>query len=66
MGFNRLVFRKIRTFRRNASTLACSLILHAILLGLLFDPEDGGDMFLRIVRLFPNCMVLEPLRPFAL
>jgi hypothetical protein len=29
------------------------------LLGLLFDPEDRGDMFLRNVRLSPNNMALQ-------
>jgi hypothetical protein len=30
---------------------------------LLFDPEDGGDMFLQIVRLSANCMTLQRRRP---
>jgi hypothetical protein len=34
------------------------------LLGLLFDAEAGGDMFLEHVGLFPNCMVIQPRRPF--
>jgi hypothetical protein len=31
-------------------------------LGLLFDPKNGGDMFLKNVRLSPNCVVLQPRR----
>jgi hypothetical protein len=30
------------------------------LLGLIFDPDDGGDIFLRNVAPSPNCMALEP------
>jgi hypothetical protein len=30
------------------------------LLGLLFDPEDSGDMFLKNVWLSPNYMALQP------
>jgi hypothetical protein len=29
------------------------------LLGLLFEPEDGGDIFLRNAELFPYFMVLH-------
>jgi hypothetical protein len=29
---------------------ACSLLPAAFLLGLLFNPEDGGDVFLKNVR----------------
>jgi hypothetical protein len=32
----------------------------AFLLRLLFDPEDGGDMFLRNVALSPNYTALQP------
>jgi hypothetical protein len=34
----------------------------ASLLGLLFNPENGGDIFLRIVRLSPKYMALQPRR----
>jgi hypothetical protein len=30
------------------------------LLSLLFETEDGGDIFLRIVELCPNYTVLQP------
>jgi hypothetical protein len=33
------------------------------LLGLLFDPEDVGDIFLRNVGLSPNYKALQPRRP---
>jgi hypothetical protein len=32
------------------------------LLGLLFDPEDGGYMFIRNVGLSPNYTTLQPRR----
>jgi hypothetical protein len=32
------------------------------LLGLLFCPEDGGDMFFRNVGFCQNCTVLQPRR----
>jgi hypothetical protein len=31
-----------------------------MLLGLLFNPEDGGNMFLQHINLSMNYMVLEP------
>jgi hypothetical protein len=34
------------------------------LLGLLFNAEDGGDMFLRNVGLSPNYKALQPRRPY--
>jgi hypothetical protein len=34
-------------------------------LGLIFDPEDGGDMLLRNVGLPPNYMALQPRRPHS-
>jgi hypothetical protein len=33
------------------------------LLGLLFDPEDGGDMFFQNVGLYQNYTVLKFTRP---
>jgi hypothetical protein len=35
-----------------------------LFLGLLFDSEDGGDMFLRIVGLSPNYTALQPSMPY--
>jgi hypothetical protein len=34
-------------------------------LGLLFDPENGGDMLLRKVGLSPNYTLLQPRRPYC-
>lgn len=34
------------------------------LLGLLFDPEDGGEMIFRNVGLFPSCMALQLTGPY--
>jgi hypothetical protein len=36
-----------------------SLLLTGVFLGLLFDPGDGGNIFVRIVRLSPNYMALQ-------
>jgi hypothetical protein len=36
------------------------------LLGLLFHPEDGGDMFLRYIRLPPNYKASQLRRPYPL
>jgi hypothetical protein len=36
---------------QNTSGLACCLFYAGFLLGLLINPEDGGDMFLRNVSL---------------
>jgi hypothetical protein len=36
-----------------------------IVLDLLFDPENGSDMLLRNVRLFPNYTGLQPRRPYS-
>jgi hypothetical protein len=35
-----------------------------LLLGLLFGPEDGGDIFLQNIGLIPNYTALQPTRPF--
>jgi hypothetical protein len=35
-------------------------------LGLLLNPEDGGDMFLRIVWLCPNFTALQPRTQYTL
>jgi hypothetical protein len=42
---------KVRRFR---GTYRLSLASAGFLLGLLFDPEDGVDMLLRIAGLFPT------------
>jgi hypothetical protein len=42
---------------------ACRLLLLVLLLDLLFDPEDRGDVFLRNVRLSTNLKALQPTRP---
>jgi hypothetical protein len=42
---------------------ACCLLYADFLLGLLFDPEDKGDMFFQNVgRLSPNYKALHPIR----
>jgi hypothetical protein len=33
------------------------------LLGLIFKPEDGGDMFFRNVGLSPNYTAFQPMEP---
>lgn len=35
------------------------------LLSLQFDPEDGGNMFIRNVGFSPNYTVLQPRRPYS-
>jgi uncharacterized membrane protein YwaF len=37
-----------------------------LLLGIVFDPKDGGHMFLRNVRLSPNYMTLQHRRPTSI
>jgi hypothetical protein len=48
---------------RNQYKEAQSSLSIGFLLGLLFDPEDGGDMFARNVRLPRKYMALELRRP---
>jgi hypothetical protein len=36
-----------------------------MLFGLLFDPEDADDLFLRNVVLNPNYTALQPRRPYS-
>jgi hypothetical protein len=33
--------------------------------GVFFDPENGGDMFLRNVGLSPNYTALKPITPYS-
>jgi hypothetical protein len=45
----------------NMSNIFCLFVLPAFLLGLLINPEDGGDMFLRKVgHLSTDCKALYP------
>jgi hypothetical protein len=51
--------RKINQARsQRGAGYACYLLSSHLLLGLFFDPEDGGDIFLRNIRLFPNDTVV--------
>jgi hypothetical protein len=34
-----------------------------LLLGLRFDPEEGGYMFARNIRIYPNCTAIQPSNP---
>jgi hypothetical protein len=45
--------------------LSCSPASAGFLFNLLFDPEDGGDMFLRNFGLCPKYTVLQPSRPYS-
>jgi hypothetical protein len=38
-------------------------LLAVVMLGLIFYPEDEGDMFLRNVRLSPKYSAIRPRRP---
>jgi hypothetical protein len=40
-----------------------TLLYACFLLGLLFDPEDRDDMFVRNFGPSPNCTALQPIRP---
>jgi hypothetical protein len=72
-GHNTVQLRKSPTFHRNIPppsswpkrSSACCLLL-ASLFVLLFNPEDGGDMFLWNVRPFPNYMWLQPRGTYSL
>jgi hypothetical protein len=44
-------------------SLTLSPVSACILLGSLFDPEEGGDMFLRNIGLSHNYTAFEPRRP---
>jgi hypothetical protein len=56
-------YAKQETSKKQVGNLsACHLLLTGFLLGLLFDPEDGDDMFLRRVGIFPNYAALRPQR----
>jgi hypothetical protein len=43
----------------------CSLLPAGFLLGVLFGPEDGDDIFLRNVTLSPNYTALQLKMPFS-
>jgi hypothetical protein len=46
---------------KSQSGLACQLLFACYLLGLLFDPEDGGSVFLQNVsELIPDYTVSHP------
>jgi hypothetical protein len=44
--------RRIKPWKKPAWSSACYLLRADFLLGLFFNPENGGDMLLRNVRLF--------------
>jgi hypothetical protein len=41
------------------------LLLGSFLLGLLFDPEDGGDVCLKNAKLSLNYIALQPTRLYS-
>jgi hypothetical protein len=45
--------------KNRGRAIAQALAFSSFLLGLIFLPEDGGDMFLRIVGLSPNYASLQ-------
>jgi hypothetical protein len=56
-----ITFLGMRTEDKTAARIVLCLLLAAFFLGLIFDPEDGGHIFLPNIRgLVPNCMVLQP------
>jgi hypothetical protein len=42
----------------------CRMLIASFLLRLTFDPEDGGDIFLRNVEHYPIYMALQPKTPY--
>jgi hypothetical protein len=58
-----LIFRFLGRRRedKTAARSVCHLLLAGYFLGLIFDPEDGSNMFFpNIGGRVPNCTVLQP------
>jgi hypothetical protein len=61
---NSMVFWFVMSFSTVKPTGTLSLLLVGLVLGLLFDPEDGGHTFLRnIDGLLLNYIALQTVRP---